>query len=187
MECAILDSGTSPEHDPDRGMARGGVASRGARRLARRRCHNLCKQTKRQMEDHRARPGLSSMAPALFAYLFTSSMPLLWTSLLVLIILMGMPTPLLAALIPTVAKVRMRALGRPFTSWPAISLAGAWAHFHRHDERRVRPNLRPACDPLFNANHCGSRPRRWPGNNPGRQVVEGDIKTAAAQVEAATA
>lgn len=58
-------------------------------------------------------PGLALllMAPAIFIYLFTGSMPVLWTSLLALIILMGMPTPLLAALIPTVAKVRMRALG----------------------------------------------------------------------------
>jgi len=58
-------------------------------------------------------PGLALllMAPCLFTYLFTSYMPLAWTALLILIILMGMPTPLLAALIPTVAKVRMRALG----------------------------------------------------------------------------
>ncbi len=56
-------------------------------------------------------PGLALLfaAPVLFIYLFTSSMALLWTSFGVLMILQGMPTPLLAALIPTVSKVRMRA------------------------------------------------------------------------------
>ena len=135
-------------------------------------------------------PGLALllMAPALFAYLFTSSMPLLWTSLLVLIILMGMPTPLLAALIPTVAKVRMRALGTALY-FMAGNLFG-WG---------LGPlfigMMNDAFGPTFGqlairysmlitvaAALVGGLGTMW-----GARYVEGDIKTAAARVEAATA